>query len=434
MTESTLIGAPDLFRAVGLRPDGPAIVGRPTRAPGAGVYVIELTVPSARAMIDINRVGKWIERVDSLRLDGERPTAKALTTRLAAFWIPSATVLYIGSTDGSVASRITALDQHVLGDRRPHAAAHWLKTLSNSDLRVWWANTAATEEYEDALMTAFAEAVPPAERAALFDPAAVMPFANLRRGTGETKKHGIRGSVIAEEPVAPAPPTTVVVLPAAAADGVAPAKGSGTTRRTNAAPPRPAPVRPPRARAVSAASAAAARSRTAANAARSAPSASRSSPPRPPVEPILVTADGLARLQAELEELTRVKRPEVIARIRTARELGDLKENADYTSAREEQSFLEGRIQALEAMLRNVSVVEAAGGAARVALGSHVTAEIDGETVTFEIVDTSDSNPGAGRISSASPVGRAMVGRSVGDEAVVTTPRGEVRYLITVIE
>jgi transcription elongation factor GreA len=139
-------------------------------------------------------------------------------------------------------------------------------------------------------------------------------------------------------------------------------------------------------------------------------------------------------LQAELEQLTRVKRPEVIARIRTARELGDLKENADYTSAREEQSFLEGRVQALEAMLRNVSVIEAPGGAARVVLGSRVTAELDGEPVTFEIVDTSDSNPGAGRISSASPVGRAMVGRSVGEEAVVATPRGEARYLITVIE
>jgi transcription elongation factor GreA len=152
------------------------------------------------------------------------------------------------------------------------------------------------------------------------------------------------------------------------------------------------------------------------------------------LEAVPVTADGMARLQGELDQLTRVRRPEVIERIARARELGDLKENADYTAAREEQSFLEGRVQAIEAQLRVAVVAMDAAGSTRVVLGSRVTAEVDGGPVTFEVVGQNESNPGAGRISSASPVGRALLGRTVGDEAVVATPRGEARYRIVSIE
>ena len=110
-----------------------------------------------------------------------------------------------------------------------------------------------------------------------------------------------------------------------------------------------------------------------------------------------LTADGAARLQAELDELVQVKRPEVIARIATAKEHGDLKENADYHAAREEeQSFLEGRIQALEARLRTAVIVEAPAAGSRVGLGSMVTVEIDGETVTYTIVGSADSDAGGG--------------------------------------
>jgi transcription elongation factor GreA len=139
-------------------------------------------------------------------------------------------------------------------------------------------------------------------------------------------------------------------------------------------------------------------------------------------------------LQAELDQLTGVRRPEVIARIRTAKEHGDLKENAEYHAAREEQSFLEGRVQALEARLRSAVVVDAPASGARVGLGSRVTVEADGETVSYTIVGASDSDPAAGRISSASPVGRALVGHDVGDSIVVRTPAGEHHYRITRIE
>ncbi|HEU4571561.1 MAG TPA: transcription elongation factor GreA [Candidatus Limnocylindrales bacterium] len=147
-----------------------------------------------------------------------------------------------------------------------------------------------------------------------------------------------------------------------------------------------------------------------------------------------VTADGIERMRAELDELTRLRRPEVIDRIRRARELGDLKENADYQAAREEQSFLEGRIQALEQRLRGAVVVEATDGAGRVTLGSRVVVDEGGDELAFTIVGPAESDPGSGRISDASPVGRALVGAAAGDEVVVRTPRGEVRYRVLSVE
>jgi transcription elongation factor GreA len=146
-----------------------------------------------------------------------------------------------------------------------------------------------------------------------------------------------------------------------------------------------------------------------------------------------VTADGLASLQAEHASLIG-QRPEVVARIKAAKELGDLKENADYTAAREEQGFLEGRIQAIEAQLRVIVVAEAPAGGTRVVHGSRVRVETDGEEVELRIVGATESNPGAGRISAASPVGKALLGRSVGDDAVVSTPGGEVRYRVLAID
>jgi transcription elongation factor GreA len=147
-----------------------------------------------------------------------------------------------------------------------------------------------------------------------------------------------------------------------------------------------------------------------------------------------LTVEGAERLRAELDELTRIKRPQVIARIRTAKEHGDLKENSDYHAAREEQSFLEGRVQAVEARLRSAVIVSAPVAGSRVGLGSVVTLDDDGETVTYTIVGADESNPASGRISSSSPVGRALVGRDIGDFVVVKTPAGETRYRILAID
>ena len=150
-------------------------------------------------------------------------------------------------------------------------------------------------------------------------------------------------------------------------------------------------------------------------------------------EPDGLTVEGSARLRAELDHLIGVKRPEVIARIRTAKEHGDLKENSEYHAAREEQSFLEGRVQALEARLRSAVIVEAPVEGARVGLGSKVTVEVEGETLSYTIVGASESDPTGGRISSSSPVGRALVGRDVGDEIVIRTPAGDRHYRIVEI-
>jgi transcription elongation factor GreA len=136
---------------------------------------------------------------------------------------------------------------------------------------------------------------------------------------------------------------------------------------------------------------------------------------------------------AELDELTRVKRREVVERIKTAREHGDLKENAEYHAAREEQSFLEGRVLALEDRLRRAVVVEESA-TGRVVIGSTVTVEIDGEEVTYTIVGTTEANPAAGRLSSASPVGAALIGTTAGAEVDVRTPRGEVRYRVVSVD
>ncbi len=399
------VSAPSLLRSVGLMADGPAVWGRPVQAQGPGVFVIEAPAPLASAPIELTRVGKWIERVDTLRLDGEVPTSKAVATRIGSFWLPSQTVLYIGTSEASVPRRVAAIIKTELGDRRPAAGGHWLKTLRSLDgLKVWWAATAATEEYEDALLAAFAAGVPEADLAALPDRSVVLPWANLRRPTGERKATGLTGSLIAEPVALPLPPTRVVRLPDGDADG---ARGEPPAPKR-----RPATPRAPRT-------------------AKAAPlSPDVAAPPPAVVAAEALTRDGEARLRAELDGLTRVKRPQVIARIRTAKEHGDLKENSEYHAAREEQSFLEGRVQAIEARLRSAVIVEAPIAGSRVGLGSVVTVDDDGETVAYTIVGADESDPPRGRISSSSPVGRALVGRDTGDYVVVATPAGERRYRI----
>jgi transcription elongation factor GreA len=135
-------------------------------------------------------------------------------------------------------------------------------------------------------------------------------------------------------------------------------------------------------------------------------------------------------MRTELDQLVSTRRPEVIARIRAAKELGDLKENADYSAARDEQSFLEGRIQSLEARLRDAVIALAPTAGAGADLGSVVTVEIDGDEVTYTLVGTAEADPAAGRLSVASPVGRALLGARAGDEVAVQTPRGAVRYRV----
>jgi transcription elongation factor GreA len=149
---------------------------------------------------------------------------------------------------------------------------------------------------------------------------------------------------------------------------------------------------------------------------------------------VTLTAEGETRLRAELTELTEIRRPEVIARIRAAKELGDLKENADYTAAREEQSFLEGRVQALEARLRTAIVVDAPAAGGGVDLGSRVTVEIDGIEEVYVLVGSADAKVADGRVSIASPLGRALVGARPDGVVEMTTPRGPVSVKVVAVE
>jgi transcription elongation factor GreA len=390
--------AAGLLRHVGLLADGPVVWGRPVPEKGTGVFVIELARPFAQAPIELTRVGKWIERVPMLTLDGRRPTSRAVAARLGAFWLPSQVIVYVGSTATSIGGRVRAMRETALGDRRPHAGGHWLHTLDASvPMRVWWAPTDAPEEYEDALLGSFADAVPPGDVEALHHPEVILPFANLRRPTGERRETGLRGALLPETSTAPLPATRVVVVPDGDAEG---ARGEPPAKRR--APRVAGKAQPRRAATTSTA--------------------------------VSLTAEGASRLRAELRELTEVRRPEVIARIRAAKELGDLRENADYAAAREEQSFLEGRIQALEARLREAVIMEAPAAGDGADIGSRVTVEIDGLGAEYTLVGSAESDPNAGRLSVVSPVGKALVGVRPGDEVEVETPRGRVAYRVLKVE
>jgi transcription elongation factor GreA len=138
-----------------------------------------------------------------------------------------------------------------------------------------------------------------------------------------------------------------------------------------------------------------------------------------------LTPEGFQKLREELEYLRAVRRPEVAEHIRLAREDGDLSENAGYDAAKEEQAHVEGRIMTIEGILRNASIIEEGGQSNTVLVGSKVTVREDGyHPETFHIVGPAEVNPAEGRISNKSPLGRALLGTSVGDSIEVKTPAG----------
>jgi transcription elongation factor GreA len=428
-------GAADLLRSIGLLADGPVRWGERLPARGPGLYVVELGAPVASAPLELAKVGKWLEKLPDLRLDGAHPTSKALASRLASLWWPDTTVLFAGGTDRSIGGRVAALVAHVPGDRQPHADGQWLHLLPSLDrfgARIWWAETDAPEEYLDAFFDAFAEGhrglpVRPADALAL-------PWANMRRPTGERQAHGITGQVLPAPPVTPEPPRRVVDVPPGAAEGAdTEARGTGTTRRAPSTPPIVAKSPAPRSAAARPAPVPAPSIQRAPVIAKSA-RGGRSGPASRPAEPVQVSRGALDRMHVELDELTRVKRPEVVQRIKTAREHGDLKENAEYHAAREEQSFLEGRIQALEDRIRRAVVVEEETGGGKVVVGSTVKVEILGDEVTYTIVGSAEADPANGKLSMASPVGSALLGATAGQDVDVRTPRGAVRYKVLSID
>ncbi|MFQ3790097.1 transcription elongation factor GreA [Halomonas sp. A29] len=151
-----------------------------------------------------------------------------------------------------------------------------------------------------------------------------------------------------------------------------------------------------------------------------------------------MTVAGEARLRKELEELKGEARPRVIAAIAEAREHGDLKENAEYHAAREQQGFIEGRIQEIESKLSNAQVIDVhkLPQTGKVIFG--VTVELinlgNDEQVSYQIVGEDEAEIRAGKISVTSPIARALIGKEEGDVVVVATPGGEVEYEIASVE
>ncbi len=146
-----------------------------------------------------------------------------------------------------------------------------------------------------------------------------------------------------------------------------------------------------------------------------------------------MTKDGIERLEKELEQLRNVRRPEVAERIHAAKELASAQNNAEYEEAKNEQAFVEGRIMTLEHLLQNVSVIdeESAHHANRAQLGSKLTLDSsDGHTLVYTIVGPAEARPTEGMISNESPVGRALLGKRVGDQVQVQVPKGVLRLTV----
>jgi transcription elongation factor GreA len=150
-------------------------------------------------------------------------------------------------------------------------------------------------------------------------------------------------------------------------------------------------------------------------------------------KPVYLTAEGLEKLKAELNHLIGTERPRVAQRIHDAKLDGDLSENAEYEDAKQEQSFLEGRIATLEAQIKNAEVIEHVNGD-RVGIGSKVTVKGDDGPQTFTIVGSAEAAPRDGRISNESPVGAALMGRRKGEKFAVTTPAGPVNYTLVSLD
>lgn len=148
-----------------------------------------------------------------------------------------------------------------------------------------------------------------------------------------------------------------------------------------------------------------------------------------------LTDEGYKKLKEELEELKTVRRPAIAHRIKEAKELGDLSENAEYADAREEQSFTEGRILELEATLKNAQVIgQRNPHPEKIDVGDTITVKKNGETVSYTIVGGSEADPASGKISNESPFGQAFLGKKKGDEFTVTTPKGPVKCRIVEIK
>ncbi len=150
-------------------------------------------------------------------------------------------------------------------------------------------------------------------------------------------------------------------------------------------------------------------------------------------KPTYISRDGLEKLRRELEEMVSLRRPEIAQRIHDAKEHGDLSENAEYEDAKNEQAFVEGRIQTLEALIKNATIIDEHTTNDHVQIGSTVRVEGPDGAESFTIVGSTEARPTDGKISNESPVGRALLGRKKGDKVTVHVPAGDIAYTIVSI-
>ncbi len=149
---------------------------------------------------------------------------------------------------------------------------------------------------------------------------------------------------------------------------------------------------------------------------------------------VLLTKTGLDELKAELDALVNQKRPEAVKRVAVARDQGDLSENSEYAAAREELSFIDGRISELEEIVHNAKLISARHSKNAVDIGCQVTLTIDGKREMFTIVGEWEADPKEKKISHSSPLGKALLGKKVGDKIDVEAPAGKLSYKILHIE
>ena len=143
-----------------------------------------------------------------------------------------------------------------------------------------------------------------------------------------------------------------------------------------------------------------------------------------------LTSAGLKELKEELAVLVDKKRPKLIKRVATARSHGDLSENSEYTAAREDLAFIEGRVEELEELITKAKVIQNKKGVSEVKLGCKVTVKVNGKKQTFEVVGEWEADPLEQKISHTSPLGQALIGKKKGDKIEIEVPAGKVKYHI----
>jgi transcription elongation factor GreA len=154
-----------------------------------------------------------------------------------------------------------------------------------------------------------------------------------------------------------------------------------------------------------------------------------------PAPEYYLTEDGIKKLKAELEELSGPRRTELAQRLRTAIQQGDLSENADYHKAKEDQAFLEGRIQEINALLGNAVIIASGSAGGVIGVGSTVVVKEKGrEPAKYFLVGAQEADPRNGKISNESPIGRALLGHKAGETVHPETPAGKLSFEIISVE